>query len=206
MPWQPVQSADSEPEINQQGPAPSGRPHSLPVVPGGSLAEAAGEVAWRTSDAELSATLQRASEHEGHTANHAAPDAMPMPSEKSSPEERKEASSQPPGPAPAATKDLEGLADLPKECTGAIEPGNQERLSEEKQSGSAAKNADAQLCHGHLGGSDTHTTLLAAEAQLVEGCAIGPAHPCLLASDVPEAVLVKPMSSLDNLDLRDAND
>ena len=63
--------------------------------------------------------------------------------------------------------------------------------------GSGESSRYAELSPEYQEDPEANEILPTAEAQLVEGCAVGPVHPRLLSSDVNGAALMKPVRGLD---------
>lgn len=78
------------------------------------------------------------------------------------------------------------------------QPVQRKRQPAGSMTGSGESITCAELSREYQEDLEANKILLTAEAQLVEGCAVGPVHPCLLSSDVSGAALMKPVSGLDS--------
>ena len=189
VPWQPVQSVGLESEMSQTDPASAEALPSLSCVPTGSGAVAAPQ-------AELAiAPSNFPGDQSDLLASLPASKAKPGPAARADYEIV--ALSMPPGLALASPKGPDSSAGFPEAIDRAKESENRKCQPSIQQEGSERTELHAELRHGHHEALGPSKVLSQADGQLLEGCAVGPAHPCFLASDVNEAALMKPVSSLE---------
>lgn len=188
VPWQPVESPGPGSEIAGEEPA------SLETVPSAcSVPKAEAEAAPEAAELAPALLGSLESQVEFPASTPAGP-ARPLASTQTDPEpvNLSDFSSL----ALAVPQDVDSSARDPEALEGQSESQNRDFQPSNCQEGSACTRIHAELPQQQIEADGLSKVLSEADAQLLESCAVGPAHPCLLASDISEAALMKPVSSL----------